>query len=100
MDYHDKMRLGVLWSTPYTWQILQIGLGLLILVLGFVLLLVSIGLDEVPWRIVGVASISLGTALSIFGTCWCACAVQHRSADEALLRAPEAESENLTSDMA
>ena len=92
--------MGMIWSSPYHWQIIQVGLGLLILVLGFVFLLISIGLEEVTWRIVGVILISLGTALSIFGTCWCVCAVRSRSSDESLLNPPEAEAETLTSDVA
>jgi len=98
----DPAAMGLVWSSPYHWQIiqsiLQVILGLFILIIGFVLLLVSIGLDQVSWRILGVIFISLGTALSVFGTCWCVFAARWQTPEESLLYSPEAEAENLTNE--
>ena len=90
--------MGLIWSSPYRWQIIQVGLGLLILVTGFVFLLLSIGLQEDTWRIVGGICASFGSAMTIIGTCWCVWAIRRCKYTTGTLQIPDWEAETLTSE--
>jgi len=89
------------------WQILFIGMGLLLAFLGCFFMLVSLVLAEIPWRIVGASQIVLGACSAVLGSCWWACSIKHRQRAKnkaAMLRAPmmhhcvDPEEENLTDD--
>ena len=63
-------------STPFKWQITSICLGLVLVVLGFISLLLAIGLTDYTWKVLGVVCVSLGIALSLGGIGWCIWAVK------------------------
>ena len=61
--------------------------------------MISIGLDpfkQYSSRITGLALLSLGTALTIFGSVWCLCASRDKSSKGHVIRERCAESQTLT----
>ena len=97
--------MGVVWASPYRWQLLQIALGILSLVAGFIFLLLSIGLESVTWRVVGGIMSSFGSSMMVIGLCWCVWTVRrtrfrgpHESNSESILHIPEWEAETLAPD--
>ena len=74
-------------------------MGLSILVTGFLILMISIGLDpfkQYTTRITGLALLSLGTALTIFGSVWCLCTSYENSSKGHVIHERDAESQTLT----
>ena len=97
---HIHLTMGMVLSSPYRNQILSIALGLLLLVTGFILLLLSIGLEEMIWRIIGSIVTALGGALVLGGSCWCIFAVRNCKYTTGTLRLNvESEVETLTSEL-
>ena len=97
--------MGVVWASPYRWQLLQIASGILSLVLGFIFLLLSIGLESTTWRIVGGIMTSFGSSMMVIGLCWCVWSVRrtrfrspHEPNSESILHIPEWEAETLAQD--
>ena len=91
--------MGMIYSSPYRNQIVSIALGLLLLVTGFIFLLLSIGLEQLVWRITGSIITALGGALVLGGTCWCIFAVRNCKYTTGTLRlTAESEVETLTSE--
>ena len=91
--------MGVVWSSPYRWQTLLVCSSMVVLVVGFIFLLLSIGLQNDTWRIMGGVCASLGTGLTLTGTCWCAWAVRHAKYHGDSSNIVECEVETLTSDV-
>ena len=92
--------MGVLWSSPYRLQIISISVGMVILTTGFMFLLVSVGLEDPYWRLLGLACASVGSLLTLGSGCWCACSVRRDRFSQGLtLRVPDAEGESLTNDI-
>ena len=91
--------MGVVWSSPYRWQLLAVCFGLFVLTTGLVFLLLSIGLEDDFWRLMGGICASMGSALAVTGTCWCVWVVRHgRYGDGLAINVPDCEAETLTGD--
>ena len=93
--------MGIIWSSPYRWQIIEITSGMLLLITGFVFILLSIGFNDITWRIIGGVFAVIGTCLSIGGTCWCVHIIRKgKYGVDGAMEVPDHEVETLTSEMA
>ena len=93
--------MGIIWSSPYRWQIIEITSWMLLLITGFVFILLSIGFNDITWRIIGGVFAVIGTCLSISGTCWCVHIIRKgKYGVDGAMEVPDHEVETLTSEMA